>query len=291
MIAEGGTEYGHMVTIVRADSPWGPFEAYPANPILTHRNTQNEQTIQGTGHADLVEDANGAWWIAFLAFRPVWGKLPTYHHLGRETFLAPVRWDEEGWPLVNDGKTTELEMTLPSLTTAPTTAPPTREDFSGPLSVVWNYLRSPDSSRYSTNQRQGWLTLHGAQATLRDAMSPGVSPTFVGRRQEHVACRAATQLDFLPERDGDEAGLTVFMNSEHRYDLGVRRRAGRREAFVHQTIGPDLSASTAHAVLSGDDPVTLEVRAEPEEYTFWYRSGSGAPHNSARPVGATSRPK
>ena len=44
--------------------------------------------IQGTGHADLVEDAEGRWWMVFLAFRPVGGGY--WHHLGRETYLAPV---------------------------------------------------------------------------------------------------------------------------------------------------------------------------------------------------------
>ena len=38
MIAEGGTEYGHMETIARAESPWGSFQPCPHNPILTHRN-------------------------------------------------------------------------------------------------------------------------------------------------------------------------------------------------------------------------------------------------------------
>src|SRR4030042_2877344 len=36
--AEGGTSYGHTQVIARSDSPWGPFESCPYNPILTHRN-------------------------------------------------------------------------------------------------------------------------------------------------------------------------------------------------------------------------------------------------------------
>lgn len=30
MVAEGGTEYGHMVTYARSKDPYGPFESYPA---------------------------------------------------------------------------------------------------------------------------------------------------------------------------------------------------------------------------------------------------------------------
>ncbi len=107
MIAEGGTEYGHMVTIARSDSPWGPFEACPRNPILTHRQTENDMPVQGTGHADLVEAPDGSWWMVFLAFRSVSGY---WHHLGRETYLAPVTWDADGWPVVNGGQPVGLEV-------------------------------------------------------------------------------------------------------------------------------------------------------------------------------------
>ena len=37
--AEGGTGRGHMVTIARADNPWGPFENCPHNPILSNRGS------------------------------------------------------------------------------------------------------------------------------------------------------------------------------------------------------------------------------------------------------------
>ena len=49
LIGEGGTEYGHMVSIGRSRSPWGPYEACPRGPILTHRDTEADQPIQGTG--------------------------------------------------------------------------------------------------------------------------------------------------------------------------------------------------------------------------------------------------
>ena len=51
--------------------------------------------------------------MLFLAFRPVGGG--NWHHLGRETFLAPVTWDGEGWPVVNGGEPVGLEMSAPGL--------------------------------------------------------------------------------------------------------------------------------------------------------------------------------
>jgi beta-xylosidase len=39
--------------------------------------------------------------------------------LGRETYLAPMEWSEDGWPVVNGGKriTLEVEADLPKKTT------------------------------------------------------------------------------------------------------------------------------------------------------------------------------
>ena len=53
LIAEGGTERGHGVSVARGPSPTGPFEACPANPIVSHRST--EHPVQNTGHGDLIE--------------------------------------------------------------------------------------------------------------------------------------------------------------------------------------------------------------------------------------------
>ena len=100
----------------RADSPFGPYEACPHNPILSHRDNP-DGSISCTGHADLEVDQNGNWWLVCLGIRP--SCTPQrglkLHHLGRETFLSPVKWDEEGWPVVgNDGRIAlEMEGPLP----------------------------------------------------------------------------------------------------------------------------------------------------------------------------------
>ena len=54
LISEGGTEYGHMITIARSASPWGPFEPGPRNPILTHRDTFADEIGVAGGLDDSV---------------------------------------------------------------------------------------------------------------------------------------------------------------------------------------------------------------------------------------------
>ena len=171
MIAEGGTEYGHMETIARSDSPWGPFESCPRNPILSHRDINPRTGIpQGLGHADLVEDQNGQWWIVFHGIRPSQFML---HHMGRETMIAPVDWDKDGWPVVNGGKPIENPMTVPT--------PPNYQEkpvdkawkdcFQGPeLDCRWAYLRNPVLENYSLGNG---LTLRGTAACSSSGLQKG----------------------------------------------------------------------------------------------------------------------
>ncbi len=123
MIAEGGTSYDHRITIARSDSPWGPFEGNPQNPILTHRG-QPENPIQATGHGDIVETPDG-WWLVCLGIRPQGG---TLHHLGRETYLTSFTWSADGWPVVRD---VALTMPAPHLPPHPWPDAPMRDNFDG----------------------------------------------------------------------------------------------------------------------------------------------------------------
>lgn len=94
VIAEGGTDRGHVVSTARSRSPRGPFEAAPHNPAFTHRSTRHP--VQNVGHADLVERPDGTWAAVHLGVRPR-GRTPRFHVNGRETFLVEVDWAQD-WP-------------------------------------------------------------------------------------------------------------------------------------------------------------------------------------------------
>ncbi|HEV7717336.1 MAG TPA: glycoside hydrolase family 43 protein, partial [Steroidobacteraceae bacterium] len=98
LCAEGGTGPQHSEVILRGRSPWGPFEPYAGNPILTQRDLPEDRAnpITNAGHADLVEGPDGSWWAIFLASRPYDAH---QYNTGRETFLLPVTW-RDGWPVI-----------------------------------------------------------------------------------------------------------------------------------------------------------------------------------------------
>jgi alpha-N-arabinofuranosidase len=264
MIAEGGTDWGHMVTIARSNSPWGPFTPCPHNPILTHRSTC--LPIQCTGHADLVQDSNWRWWLFFLGTRPH----RHWHHLGRETFLAPVEWNDDGWPVVGDhgqaGPAMDADLPEPHLWPPQ----PIRDDFDRPaLRLQWNMLRNPRDGDRTLTERPGWLRLRGSAVTLSDVDSPA----FAGRRQQHMVCTVRTRLSFDPSQEGDEAGLTTLMNERHHYELAVTRRDGVRALVFRRTIGT-LSNEQVQP-LQEDGPVELEIRADREWYIFGHYEAAG----------------
>jgi len=267
LISEGGTSYGHALTVARSGSPWGPFEPCPHNPILTHQGRAGHP-IQATGHADLVETASGAHFIVLLGIRPPDG---AHHHLGRETFLAPVTFEADGWPRVNGGRPLELEMTatgLPAEHRFP--EPSRRDDFDHDrLGCDWNFLRNPERRCYSTSERPGYLRLFGTPATLDDL----ASPAFVGRRQRHHGVRAATRLEFAPAVSGQEAGLVVRANEENHYDLIVTMADGERVVRLRTRV-KGVSAVVGESVVD-PGPVTLSVEATPEEYSFFVDATDG----------------
>jgi xylan 1,4-beta-xylosidase len=261
LLSEGGTEYGHMITMARSKSPWGPFEPCARNPLLTHRSFFSP--IQAIGHADLVEAPGGAWFAAFLGVRP--NGYPPCYHLGRETFLAPVTWESDGFPRIGDGGRVALEMeTTLELGRAVETVP--RDDFDAPkLALPWNHLRTPNPELTSLAERPGYLRLRGSA----DGLDEVASPAWVGRRQCHFAVRVATCLEFRAEGDNEEAGLVVRMNERHHYEVFVTVRVGKPAVVVRRRIG-SLRAEVACEPLPPGDAArwVLAVEADRDRYVF-----------------------
>lgn len=265
MIAEGGTEYGHMVTIARSKNPFGPFESNPNNPILSNRST--DKVIQATGHADLIQDTNGSWWAVFLGIRPIPGT--KLHHLGRETNLAPVHWTNEGWPIIGTNGQADLQYNTNLSTNNQSQFRAEKEDFNTEnLSPVWNFYRNPASDSWSLTEKPGYLTLYGKACTLNDQDSP----TFVGRRQQHFNCEVSSLLEFNPKYEGEEAGLTVFMNENFHYEMARTFKKGKSFIVFRRRVG---SIVVEEEIEYSHPTVVFGIEANESNYTFYSQSPNG----------------
>ncbi|MCI1978316.1 MAG: glycoside hydrolase family 43 protein [Bifidobacteriaceae bacterium] len=97
--AEGGTEAGHMQNLAVADSPMGPYEMFPGNPMLTNRSTH--LPLQAIGHCDVAElDDPDSVFLVFHGTR-MEDHYPAHTWIGREPFGVVLPWKGR-WPEISD---------------------------------------------------------------------------------------------------------------------------------------------------------------------------------------------
>ncbi|WP_269541082.1 glycoside hydrolase family 43 protein [Cerasicoccus fimbriatus] len=245
LTAEGGTEANHRVAIGRSETAWGPWEACPHNPILTHSGI--ESPIQNTGHGDFVEGADGKWWMVFLGVRPM--GYPPVHLFGRETFLVPVEWSSDGWPIVNEGKPVAL------------TRNPNAE------CRVWT--DNFDSTDLMLHHR--WVTIGRAYRDVFESCASGGlrlfshSPTlaeagikaWLGTRMDALGSMFECQVAI--DHAETEIGISAFMESHGYFSMGVSKMhddAGVRVRFTQQVL--DLNVKK-EAVIEAKDTYRLRM--------------------------------
>ncbi|SHN43110.1 glycoside hydrolase family 43 protein [Cryptosporangium aurantiacum] len=233
LVAEGGTDRGHAVSVARGPSPEGPWESCPDNPVLTASGSGSP--IQNIGHADLVEGPRGSSLLVHLGVRPV-GLAQAFSPLGRETFVSAVDW-VDGWP-------------RPRL---PVLDPQPAESF-GSLDLEdpgWLAVRRLPTSVGSVTGGRLVITADGT--TLDDPR-----PWFVGRRQRHLRATVSTRVD----ASGGVGGLACRFAEDNWFALeasGATVTARARLAGLVQTWKT--------TVPEGDVELRLEMTPPPADFS------------------------
>jgi xylan 1,4-beta-xylosidase len=248
--AEGGTSFGHAVSVARSRSIDGPYEVHPANPLLSSIQTRPadldaisayRDTPRGTppdgfysrpqkaGHASLCQVSRDEWALVHLAGRPVEGSL--HCPLGRETCIQRVSF-RDGWPYVVDDDGTPVQ--LPSkrvrfawsppgggLASAPAAYRSTDrailDEFDGPaLHPAFRYLRRGPGDDVSLTARPGYLRVIGRESPV----SPFVQ-SVIGVSVCHFDYAVETTLDFQPGSFQQMAGLMVRYDERNQYYLRI----------------------------------------------------------------------
>lgn len=276
MTAEGGTSVNHSEVIYRGNTPFGPYVAWEGNPILTQRSLDwnRENPVTCAGHADLVQTPEGDWWGVFLGCRPVEGNK---ENLGRETFMLPVSWTEDGWPrFIENGATVPLIASKPGVKRGEevTFGNYTRTDqfTDSILGHEWMTLRGPASEYYSLSRNPGYLTLKCADVKSSDK---AVLP-YVCRRLNHHEFCCRTRVTFLPEHDAQAAGLLVLKDETHQYFLARTCRGGRH--FVELRKISDAGSQVIGEKEVPPDLTTLDLKVDGKglNYSFSFSGDSGS---------------
>jgi xylan 1,4-beta-xylosidase len=101
LTAEGGTGWGHAVTMARSRRITGPYELHPDTYILSARHRPDVE-LQRAGHADFVETQNGETYMVYLCGRPLRNRGRCT--LGRETAIQKMIWGQDDWLRTWDGQ-------------------------------------------------------------------------------------------------------------------------------------------------------------------------------------------
>jgi xylan 1,4-beta-xylosidase len=236
MLAEGGTGWGHGISMARARNILGPYELDPQPSILTARDDAT-LALQKAGHGELVQTQSGEWYLAHLASRPV--KTENPHNpsspdqtesakahagdrciLGRETCLQQVKWSADGWlRLATGGNWPQMDVPAPKdLAPHPWPAMPGRDPFdTEKLPLHWSSLRVPAGESWlSLTARAGWLRLRG-----RDSQHSLYYQSLVARRLQHFRVTAETCLEFSPAHYTHSAGLICYYDTRTHFYLRV----------------------------------------------------------------------
>ena len=272
MVAEGGTMYNHGVRLARSKNIWGEYESDP-QPLLTTRNNP-EKYMQRTGHASYIEASNGQGYVAYLCARPLrdvkvvdWAEGCSI--LGRETCIAPVKW-ENGWLRLENGGEVPPEEYFSALPEEKFPPKPQKDVFEGEkLPLHYKTLRLPLDRMGSLSERKGYLRLYG-----REAITSPNEQSLVARRLDAFKAEATTELEFEPKTFQQMAGLTVFYDTFNFFYLYMSHDEESGESCLRLLVRDSLkfyNPIPEYRVLIGNaNKVFLRVNIERLKLKFSY---------------------
>ena len=270
LTAEGGTGWGHAVTMARSRELLGPYELHPDVTILTSRNRPDIE-LQRAGHADFVETKDGRTYMVHLCGRPLRNRGRCT--LGRETAIQQMIWSQDGWLRTSDGEgLPRTDFEAPALPVHEFPAGPIREDFDTPeLPLDFQWLRSPwPEELFSLSERPGHLRLYGRE-------SPGslFRQALVARRQQSHCFSAATVVESEPENYQQMAGLICYYNSFKFHYLYISRDESAGKHIGVMSCLPDAGQpeiAMPPVPIADGVPVHLRVEVDYERLYFAFRA-------------------
>jgi xylan 1,4-beta-xylosidase len=275
MTAEGGTGYGHAVTMARSRTIDGAYEPDPAGPVVTSRDNP-DWPLQRAGHGDLVRTAAGDIYLVHLCGRPLPGT--RLCPLGRETAIQRLVKTGDGWfRLADGGHLPATSVPAPGLATDVEKEILSRRCFdTQALPAEFQWLRSPYPEEFmSLADRPGWLRLYGAE-------SPGslYRQALVARRQQDFVFRARTRVEFSPENFQQLAGLICYYNSRKFHylyisgDEAIGRHLGIMSCEADASLAVTFPIQDERIELPEAGSVYLEARVDGADLQFaWSLDG------------------
>ena len=271
MCAEGGTGYGHSVTMGRSENVWGPYEKDPKNPIVTSipgvfnerkdpdhlkpKYYNPESKLQKSGHGSYVENELGEVYLVHLTARPFVPELRCT--LGRETAMQKMMWTDDGWLRMADqsnlAKESFEESKLPEY---PLPQIPVFDDFnSDTLGIQYYAPRISPESFTDVKARPGYVRIRGQES--RTSLN---KVSILARKLTSVNAVITTKMEFKPEIYQHSAGLILYYDNMNYINL---------RKYYSQTLGQ--SAISVIQLENGTRTEYLDTRTPVKDVPVYFR--------------------
>jgi len=264
IVSEGGTWNNHAVSFFRTknlENSADDWENYSKNPVFTHRDKNSP--ISATGHGDIVETQKGDWWFVHLGVR----KQDDKHKLGRETFLVPVNWTEDNWPVFNPekGNVSLMEDKRPDLPWTPVNKTLLRDEFdSEELNCIYNFYKEPQGfDWFELSQGRLLMRLLPIKATDNE------SPAYIARRQQHHNFNVLTQLVFNPHAENEVAGIMASIKNTNNIRIEIGKVNGVAKASVFYVTQMGENKTGELIMPEADSTYFLKLEARDWDFQFY----------------------
>lgn len=274
IIAEGGTSFNHAVMVAMSENIEGPYISNPRNPILTSRHLSYDNWVNSTGHGDIVELDDGRYYMVILGIR---NEINRGSNMGRETFIAPLSWEREPfewkenkdlWPVVSpiSGKV-EKENEVIFTNSTQINSYNFRDDFnSKTLGLKWNFRRLPLENIYSLDKREGFLRIFSNQNIIKERHRAAL----MGFKQNQTNFEYFTSMNFNPENNKSEAGISIFQKDDNYLNFTVVKKDGNFFIKVNAYNNNKLILKDEQLIPDYKGKIKLKILSEEGEYKLFY---------------------
>lgn len=263
ILAEGGTREGHMVTMMRGKSLWGPFEPSPYNPVVSNKD-KSKEVLQCIGHADLICDENNNSYLVTLGTRQ-------YKHrtiLGRETMLTPAYWTDDGWLKVENGYITlENEISYDGQQEEDKSITIDMNSGKLPFEVIAPRYLNYDNIKFLN----GAMYIKGNNHTLDETDECMI----ISVRQTEYEFEMSSKVSFYPNNSKEESGLVIMIDNYHHMSLFISKRNSEDVLILRKRVADIINEEIYHLNRDNKGFIELFIKGSKEKYYFGYVEQKG----------------
>jgi beta-xylosidase len=256
----GGVKQGWQ-GVFRARSLTGPYEG---------RNVldQGRTPINGPHQGAWVDTARGEDWFIHFQDRDAFG---------RQVLLQPMKWLENGWPVIGvdpdgDGRGEPVSRyRKPALPSQPMLTAVGSDDFDRGLSLAWQWNANPRSDWASLTAKPGWLRLKSVSSTSNLYETGNV----LSQKLPAMSFITTARLLFSPKNVGEAAGLAL-LGQDYGWVGVANGEAGLRVVqVVRDRIATGGAEREVASLPARTGPIWLRLSVTPAKHTVDPQSAQG----------------